>query len=114
MRRVLLILTLLIVPGPQPLGLRVVEQYDLSRGYRTATNPHTGKATTGERSRPIQTLIWYPAEKGTAIVVNTGDYLRLGGKSDEFPAALAERARLEAGYIDGRVSTLPPDRAGAC
>lgn len=128
MRRFLLMIALLIVPstasaqshftrtnppGPQPVGLRVVEQYDLSRGYRGATNPYTGKATSGERARPIQTLIWYPAEKGTGRATNAGDYLRLGGTSDDFPATPAERARLEAGYMDGRVSALTPDRARA-
>ena len=92
MRRFLLMIALLIVPstasaqshftrtnppGPQPVGLRVVEQYDLSRGYRGVTNPYTGKATRGERARPIQTLIWYPAEQGTGLVMNAGNYLRI-------------------------------------
>ena len=128
MRRFLLMIALLIAPsmasaqshftrtnppGPHPVGLRVVEQYDLSRGYRGATNPYTGKATSGERARPIQTLTWYPAEKGTGRATTAGDYLRLGGTSDDFPATSAERARLEASYVDGRVGALTPDRARA-
>jgi dienelactone hydrolase len=128
MRRVLLTVALLIVPGiasaqshftrinppgPHPVGLRVVEQYDMSRGYRGATNPYTGKATSGGRARPIQTLIWYPAEKGTGRATTVGDYLQLGGTSDEFPATPAERTRLEAGFINGRVSGLTPDRTKA-
>lgn len=50
-------------PGPYVVGLRAVEQYDRSRafGYRT---DDLGKARTGERGRPLQTLIWYPARAG--------------------------------------------------
>jgi len=47
-------------PGPHGVGLRVVEQYDRARafGYRT---DELGKVRTGERTRPLQTLMWYPA-----------------------------------------------------
>ena len=44
-------------PGPRAVGLRVIEPYDRSRGYRGVTDPYTGQATKGERARPIQTLI---------------------------------------------------------
>lgn len=99
--------------GPQAVGLRVVEQYDRSRGYRGVTDPYTGQATKGERARPIQTLIWYPAEKGTGSAVHAEDYLRLGATTDDFGHAPAKRARLEAAYMSSRVSALPPDRAKA-
>jgi len=98
-------------PGPHPVGLRIVEQSDPSRGYLSATDPYTGKATRGERARPIQTLIWYPADKGTGVAMNAGDYLRLGGTQEDFSFAPAERARLEADYINGRVGALSPERA---
>ncbi|WP_066797707.1 CocE/NonD family hydrolase [Sphingomonas soli] len=100
-------------PGPHAVGLRVVEQYDKSRGYRGATDPFTGKPTEGERARPVQTLIWYPADKATGRATSAGDYMRLGGTSDSFPAQAAERARLEARYVQSRTGTLPPDRAKA-
>ncbi len=100
-------------PGPYPVGLRVVEQYDLSRGYRGATDPYTGKATSGTRARPIQTLIWYPAERGTGVAMNAGNYLRMGATPDDFGHTAAERAQLEAGYVNGRTSALTPQRAQA-
>jgi dienelactone hydrolase len=100
-------------PGPQPVGLRVVEQYDLSRGYRGATDPNSGKATQGERARPIQTLVWYPAEKGSGRAMLAGDYLRLGGTAEAFPQTPAARARSEAGYLSERVAYLTPQRAQA-
>ena len=99
--------------GAHAVGLRIVEQYDRSRGYRGVTDPYTGQATTGERARPIQTLIWYPAEKGTGSAVQAEDYLRLSATADDFGHAPPERARLEAAYLSGRVSALPPARAKA-
>ena len=99
--------------GPHAVGLRVVEQYDRSRGYRGVTDPYTGQATSGERARPIQTLIWYPAEKGTGSAVHAENYLRLGATSDDFGHVPAERARLEAAWVSRRVSALPPERAKA-
>lgn len=100
-------------PGPHQVGLLVVEQYDLSRGYLGDTNPFTGEVTRGERARPVQTLIWYPAGAGAGSPMTAGDYLRLGGTSDVFPVVAAERARLETAYIDARVRALTPDRAAA-
>jgi dienelactone hydrolase len=98
-------------PGPYPVGLRVVEQYDLSRGYRGVTDPDSGEPTTGERARPIQTLVWYPAAGGGGRAMTAGDYLALGATGERFPATPAERQRLEARYVGGRVGTLTPDRA---
>lgn len=100
-------------PRPHAVGFRVVEQYDRSRGYRGVTDPYTGQATKGERARPIQTLIWYPAERGTGSRVHADDYLRLGATTDNFGHASAERPRLEAAYVSIRVSALPSDRAKA-
>jgi hypothetical protein len=99
--------------GPHEVGLHVIEQYDLTRGYRGETDPYSGKPTHGERARPIQTLIWYPAEKGTGRVINAGNYVRLGGTSDFFPASQTERAHLEASYTENRVNGLTPERARA-
>ncbi|MEO7360451.1 MAG: dienelactone hydrolase family protein [Gemmatimonadaceae bacterium] len=100
-------------PGKYAVGLRVVEQYDQSRGYLGATDPYTGKATSGTRARPIQTLIWYPAENGTGVVMNAGNYLRLGGTPDDFGHTAADRAQLEAAFVAGRVGAFTPQRAQA-
>jgi len=98
-------------PGPHPVGLRVVEQYDLARGYRSATDPFTGRATSGVRARPMQTLIWYPAKKGTGLAMTAGNYLQLGATPDDFGQTAAERARLESDYVNSRVSALTTRRA---
>ncbi|MFC5437421.1 dienelactone hydrolase family protein [Rhodanobacter umsongensis] len=99
-------------PGPHTVGLRVVEQYDFSRGYRGATDPDTGKPTQGEeRARPIQTMIWYPAQKRSGRKMSAGDYLRFGATGDAFGQTPVERARLEAAYLTERTFALSPKRA---
>lgn len=60
-------------PGAHAVGLRVVAQYDYSRTYRPRVDA-LGKPTVGERARPLQTLIWYPAEKSTQKPMTMGDY----------------------------------------
>ncbi len=47
--------------GPHAVGFRVVQQYDRTREFKPEMDPATGQKTVGERARPIQTLIWYPA-----------------------------------------------------
>jgi tetratricopeptide (TPR) repeat protein len=70
-------------PGPHPVGLKVVQQYDYSRIYLPATD-ELGKPTTGERARPLQTLIWYPAEKSTAAKMTVADYSTLAATETSF------------------------------
>jgi chlorophyllase-like protein len=60
-------------PGPYAVGLRVVEQYDYSRVYRHVTDD-LGGPFRGERARPLQTLIWYPAENNGAKPMRVADY----------------------------------------
>jgi hypothetical protein len=63
-------------PGSYGVGLKVVEQYDHSRVFRSATDA-LGKPFTGERARPLQTLIWYPAETSAAKRMTFKDYVDL-------------------------------------
>ncbi|HJV41417.1 dienelactone hydrolase family protein [Caulobacter sp.] len=100
-------------PGPNAVGLKVVEQYDFSRGYRGETDVETGKPITGERARPIQTLIWYPATKGSGRSLTVGDYVKLGVTADDFEHAPAERGAMQAKFAAAQVATLPPTRAKA-
>jgi hypothetical protein len=63
-------------PGAYAVGLKVVEQYDTSRTWGPAVDI-LGKPIDGERARPLQTLVWYPAEKSTAPPMVVGDYFKL-------------------------------------
>jgi dienelactone hydrolase len=60
-------------PGPYAVGFKIVEQYDRSRRFQTSNNGanETGSA---EGFRPLQTLVWYPAEKSAGRAMTFGDY----------------------------------------
>jgi dienelactone hydrolase len=70
-------------PGPYAVGLKVVEQYDHSRVYRSATDA-LARPYTGERDRPLQTLIWYPAAAGTVMPMTVKDYVDLFPSETDF------------------------------
>lgn len=82
--------------GPHGVGFRVVQQYDYSRTYKDHTDLVTGQATTGERARPIQTLVWYPALKAGPRV-RYADYLRTQATDEVFGRPAAEVAAFLAG-----------------
>ncbi len=65
------------------MGLKVVEQYDLSRTYRPKVDAE-GKPTVGERARPLQTLVWYPAEKSGKKPMTVEDYSALLATETDF------------------------------
>jgi dienelactone hydrolase len=100
-------------PGPHAVGLKVVEQYDVSRAYRGATDVATGKVVTGERARPIQTFVWYPAVKTAKPAMTVADYLKIGASDDDFEHTPAERADLEVKFAQQRTGALSPARAKA-
>ncbi len=73
-------------PGPYGIGFKTIEKYDYSRAYR-AKKDYFGEIIPGERARPIQTCIWYPAEVA----------------ADEFPMVYGEYAfpyPEDEGFID--------------
>jgi hypothetical protein len=90
-------------PGPYAVGLKVVDQYDFSRTYRPRVDA-LGKSTVGERARPLQTLIWYPAEKSGKKAMTVGDY------SDLLPTETSfDKPKLWGeweSWIDGMMPTL--------
>lgn len=62
-------------PGSYPVGLKVVNQYDPSRKFPATPDRPEGPARQG--SRPLQTLIWYPALPSTSKSMTVGDYVAL-------------------------------------
>jgi pimeloyl-ACP methyl ester carboxylesterase len=62
--------------GPYGVGLRVVEQYDNSRTFQASADD-PGKSNSGIQTRPLQTLIWYPAARGGTKPVKYWDYVSL-------------------------------------
>jgi pimeloyl-ACP methyl ester carboxylesterase len=79
--------------GPHPVGLKVVEQYDYSRAFRHATDA-LGRPYKGERARPLQTLIWYPAQRSSGKPMRVSDYLDLLPAETQFDdPQIADRAQ---------------------
>lgn len=78
-------------PGQFDVGLRVIHQYDYSRVYKPSIDYVTGKPPQGERARPVQTLLWYPAKSG-GKPVSYRDYMSTTASAREFgrPAAAAD------------------------
>lgn len=72
-------------PGPYTVGLKVVHQYDHSRTWHSTVD-ELGQAYTGERARPLQTLIWYPADKATGPTMTVRDYAMLRVTETDFDA----------------------------
>jgi pimeloyl-ACP methyl ester carboxylesterase len=58
-------------PGPYPVGVKVVDQYDRSRTYRATDS---SRSSTIDEPRPLQSLIWYPSLKRPAKPMTVGDY----------------------------------------
>ncbi len=61
-------------PGPYSVGLRVAE-LDRSRGFSTV--PSENGNPTAEDPRPLQSLVWYPAENSSGKRMTLGDYAAL-------------------------------------
>jgi pimeloyl-ACP methyl ester carboxylesterase len=72
-------------PGPYPVGLKVVDQYDRSRTY-PASSKALSKPSRGETGRPLQTLVWYPSLKSTGEPMTVGDYTQLADTEIHFNA----------------------------
>jgi pimeloyl-ACP methyl ester carboxylesterase len=70
-------------PGPQPVGLKVVEQYDYSRAFQPLVDD-LGQAYRGETARPMQTLIWYPAQRVASKPMTVGQYIDLSATETSF------------------------------
>ena len=63
-----------IEPGPHGIGYMVVEHYDYSRSFQPKRD-YFGEIIPGERGRPVQMCVWYPAvPEEEAMPVTVSDY----------------------------------------
>jgi pimeloyl-ACP methyl ester carboxylesterase len=87
-------------PGPYPVGLKVVNQYDPSRKF--PATPDRPEAPARQGSRPLQTLIWYPALPSGIKSMKVGDYVALADTEISFDAPDPEhnksRPRLKSSF----------------
>lgn len=70
-------------PGPYPVGLKVVHQYDRTRTF-PSSSADAGKQPVKAGARPLQTLVWYPSVKNTGTPMTVGDYARLADTEIHF------------------------------
>lgn len=68
-------------PGPYAVGLRVIYQYD---SKRPAPTSDAGKPVHDKHGRPLQTLVWYPAQKKAGAAMTVGDYVALAASQFRF------------------------------
>jgi len=71
-------------PGPYRVGFHVRQQYDRARVYLRPRNPVTAQATSADRARPLQTLIWYPANGTAGGAMTYRDYAATIATEEEF------------------------------
>lgn len=90
-------------PGPQAVGLKIVNQYDRSRTFPSTVKAGDKAPVGAAGPRPIQTLIWYPASAGRGKPMTVGDYAQLARSeihferpdaSNEWTAKLAADAKV--------------------
>jgi dienelactone hydrolase len=87
-------------PGPHAVGLHIVKQYDVSRG----PTPKLAMFDDGKPlapARPMQTLVWYPAQASNAAHVRYLDYLQSAFTGDDFTLSAAELAKASKEYTQG-------------
>lgn len=88
-------------PGAYAVGLKVVEQYDPSRTWGPKVDS-LGKQRQDNLERPLQTLVWYPAEKSNATPMTVGDYFQVLESETSFA-----RPHLWAGWADWKTGMAP-------
>lgn len=94
-------------PGPHSVGLKVVQQYDHSRVYKTRYSLVTGQPNTGERARPMQMLVWYPAARSGGKHVTFEDYLLTRATEADFTIDSATVQRATARRIADAKAVFP-------
>jgi|GEM_PF-4330406 len=68
-------------PGPYAIGFEIQNRYDYGRPYIKKFD-YEGNLASGERARPLQINIWYPAKPGQSTAMRLADYVHLTGVED--------------------------------
>ncbi|TFW03197.1 tetratricopeptide repeat protein [Oxalobacteraceae bacterium OM1] len=100
------VFTFPLQPGPYAVGLQVKQQYDHSRVYKTTVSLVTGKPTSGERARPMQMLVWYPAAH-SGKPLNFRDYYATGATEGDMTLDAATVNRLTDTQLTERTEGWP-------
>ncbi len=88
-------------PGPHGVGIKFVQQYDHSRLFKADIDLATGEKVEGERARPVQTLLWYPAARG-GKPLSYRQYLETEATEDAFTRSAQEIKRMTDDMIESQ------------
>lgn len=81
------------VPGVHGVGVRYIKQYDRTRSFTPERGMLAGMfSRTKHTARPMQAVIWYPAEKG-GQGIKYDEYLQLLGWETDFERSPKEETR---------------------
>jgi dienelactone hydrolase len=87
-------------PGIHGVGVRYVKQYDRTRSFTPKRSVLANILSKEEnRGRPIQTVVWYPSEKGGQSV-KFDDYLKLVGWETDFERSPKEQTRMVDAWLE--------------
>ena len=91
-----------IIPevGPYAVGLRVVQQYDYSRILDKQIDVFGMEASVGP-ARPIQTFVWYPAKRTSAVPMQVADYHQVSLADIDFTFSSLEGEKRRASWMAG-------------
>jgi Tetratricopeptide repeat len=67
--------------GSHKAGFQVIEKYDYGRPFKRKVD-YEGNPIAGERARPIQISVWYPAKSNSQNPMRLSDYVHLIGSED--------------------------------
>ncbi|MCP4582882.1 MAG: hypothetical protein GY839_14830, partial [candidate division Zixibacteria bacterium] len=85
--------------GPYPVGFKTIEKYDYSRTFRSK-HDYFGNPVEGERARPIQIGIWYPAkEMKNPEVMVYGEYAFAYPEDESFINVLTNMQERENRFL---------------
>jgi len=86
-------------PGPYGIGFKTIEKYDYQRPVGPILD-YFGAPLEGERSRPMQMCIWYPADRAESdMPLVYGEYAFTNPEDEEFITVLSALQNREIGYL---------------
>jgi len=86
-------------PGPYSIGFKTIEKYDYSRVFRPKYD-YFGNELPGERARPIQVCLWYPAKDDNSSTEMTyAEYVYPYPNDDGFINLLSSLQNREINYL---------------
>lgn len=100
-------------PGSYHVGFQVIEKYDFGRPYKRKQD-FEGKQLSGERARPMQINVWYPANESKGAPLTLADYVHLAATEDFSKLSEETKTQSEKRFLQSRwLQGAPEDKLRA-